>query len=77
MYGIDYMDIDKAKSYFKGFVVKVRRVDDSHFLINFRNQEECLLALNKCKLRKDQMFKSLQHLFEVSNEGWIELVPYE
>lgn len=71
------MAIDKAKSYFKGFVMKVRRIDDSHFVINFRTQEDCLSALNKCKLRKGQMFKSPQHVFEASNEGWIEMVPYQ
>lgn len=49
MYGIDYMPIERAKTYFKGFATNIRRMDDSHYLVEFRNYEECLGAINKVK----------------------------
>lgn len=37
LFGIDYMTIDKAKKYFQGFATNIRRMDDSHYLIDFRS----------------------------------------
>jgi hypothetical protein len=50
LYGIDYMTIERAKDYFEGFVSNIRRMDDSHFMIEFRNPSECTSAIKKYTL---------------------------
>lgn len=75
MYGVDYLTFEKARNYFQGYITTVRRIDDSHFLIEFRSESECLSALNK-KCLKPQTYLSPQEMFRHSNKGWIEMKPY-
>lgn len=39
LYGIDYMAMDRMKKYFQGFATNIRRMDDSHYLIEFRSAD--------------------------------------
>lgn len=50
-------------------------MDDSHFLIEFRSENECLAAINKCQ-KSSQILNSSQEMFKNSQNGWIEMKPY-
>lgn len=52
-------------------------MDDSHFLVEFRNKEECLIAINKLKIGGNSKFNSPHQLMELSTNGWIEMTPYK
>lgn len=69
------MSLEKCRNYFQGFLTSIRRIDDSHFLVEFRNENECLSAINK-KNKAQKMFFNSQEMFKVSNKGWIQMRPY-
>ncbi len=64
------MNIEKGKNYFSGFVTNIRRIDDSHFMVEFRSESECLAALNKYRTAINGYFSS-QDVFKNSNKGWV------
>jgi hypothetical protein len=70
LFGVDFMSLEKCRNYFQGFLTSIRRIDDSHFLVEFRNENECLSAINK-KSKAQKMFFNSQEMFKVSNKGWI------
>lgn len=77
LYGIDYMSVERARNYFQGFMANIRRMDDSHFLVEFRNKEECLAVINKLKIGGKDKFNSPHKLMELSDNGWVELTAYK
>lgn len=50
-------------------------MDDSHYVVEFRNESECLTAINKYHKSRDIYFTS-QDVFKSSKYGWIEMKPY-
>lgn len=75
LYGIDYMPIQRAKDYFRGFVTTIRRIDDSHYLVEFRNDSEALAAINRLQ-KNFRMFYTHEDVMKSSSNGWIEMKPY-
>ena len=50
LYGTDYLTQKACTQYFVGFATLVRRVDDSHMIVEFKDNSECLAAINKHNL---------------------------
>ena len=76
LYGADYFSIKRAQQYFNGFFVEIKRVDDSHLLVNFQNEKDCLAALNKNNLQH-KCFSSPADVRRESQNGWIIMRGYK